>query len=289
MLERLFKKAISKHSVLLMIATADIVPNPNQPRKQFDCDEQSRLTASIKSVGLLQPITVRRRTEIPELEINGVKVTAPPYEIIAGERRWRSCKELGIKQIPCLIYDADDDRIGLLALTENIQRSRLGIFEEAEALLEIMTSSGITQTELAKELSVTQACLSNKLRILKLGAVERAEITAAGFGERHARAFLRVEDKQERLRLIRRAADKKLSAAQTEQMIDAAMTPKQEKRVPVIRRRIGAISDIKFFYNTIDRAMTTLGESGIKASVSKCENAEMTEIVIRIEKCSLHS
>lgn len=288
MLERLFKKAISKHSVL-MIATADIVPNPNQPRKQFDCDEQSRLTASIKSVGLLQPITVRRRTEIPELEINGVKVTAPPYEIIAGERRWRSCKELGIKQIPCLIYDADDDRIGLLALTENIQRSRLGIFEEAEALLEIMTSSGITQTELAKELSVTQACLSNKLRILKLGAAERAEITAAGFGERHARAFLRVEDKQERLRLIRRAADKKLSAAQTEQMIDAAMTPKQEKRVPVIRRRIGAISDIKFFYNTIDRAMTTLGESGIKASVSKCENAEMTEIVIRIEKCSLHS
>lgn len=288
MLERLFKKAISKHSVL-MIATADIVPNPNQPRKQFDCDEQSRLTASIKSVGLLQPITVRRRTEIPELEINGVKVTAPPYEIIAGERRWRSCKELGIKQIPCLIYDADDDRIGLLALTENIQRSRLGIFEEAEALLEIMTSSGITQTELAKELSVTQACLSNKLRILKLGAAERAEITAAGFGERHARAFLRVEDKQERLRLIRRAADKKLSAAQTEQMIDAAMTPKQEKRVPVIRRRIGAISDIKFFYNTIDRAMTTLGESGIKASVSKCENAEMTEIVIRIEKCSSHS
>lgn len=283
MIEKLFKRAVAKKSVLCCLPTADIVPNPHQPRRDFDRDELAALTESIKSVGLLQPITVRKRADVPTLEINGVTVSAPPYEIIAGERRWRACKALGIREMPCLIYSAEDGDVTLLALIENIQRSKLGIFEEAEALCELITESGISQSELAKKLSVTQACLSNKLRILKLGAVERAEITAAGLGERHARAFLRIESRDERLKMIRRAADRSMSAAETERMIDLALKESPCIKAPEKpKKRIGAISDIKFFYNTIDRAIATLGESGIQASCAKNENGNVTEVIIRI-------
>ncbi len=282
MLEKLFKKAVAKRSVLCCLAISDIVPNPNQPRRDFDKAALDALAESIKAVGLLQPITVRKREDVPTLEINGVAVSAPPYEIIAGERRWRACKHIGLSEIPCLVYDAADDDTGLLALIENLQRKDLGIFEQSEAIADIITQTGITQTELARQLTVTPSCLANKLRILKLSPTERAQITAAGFGERHARAFLRISDEKERLRLIRRAADKHLSAAQTEHMIDEFLQPRTSETKKV-QRRIGIISDIKFFYNTIDRAIVTLGESGIKASYSKTELGGETEITIRIK------
>lgn len=281
MLEKLFKK-VGKNSVLRCLAISDIVPNPRQPRRDFDRSELDALTESIKTVGLLQPIAVRRRENIPELEINGVTVNAPTYEIIAGERRWRACKRLGFSVIPCLVCETDENKAQLLALVENMQRKDLDIFEQAEAIADIITQTGITQTELARQLSVTQSCLANKLRILKLSALERAEITAAGFGERHARAFLRITEPSERICIIRRAADRALSAAETERMIDAFLKPKccEEAKTP---KRIGAISDIRFFYNTIDRAIVTLGESGIKASYSKTELGGETEITIRIK------
>lgn len=267
----------------LCYLTADsIIPNPRQPRRDFDRTELNALTESIKAVGLLQPITVRKRTEIPTATVNGIAVTAPPYEIVAGERRYRACISLGMTKIPCLVTSSEQE-INVLSLVENIQRSKLCMFEEASALLELIDRTGIKQAELARQLSITQSCLCNKLRLLRLGDEERGIIISAGLGERHARAFLRISDDTDRLKLIRRAADKQLSAGETEKMIELYLTAKSAVSEQKKPRLIGKISDIRFFYNTIERALGTLSESGINTECTRAEHDGYTEVVIRIQ------
>ncbi len=279
----MLSKLMQKSKGNLCYLTADmIIPNPRQPRRDFDRTELDSLRDSIREVGLLQPITVRRRPDVPCTEINGIRVTAPPYEIVAGERRYRACISLGMTKIPCLITDSIAE-INVLSLIENIQRSKLNMFEEATALLELIDRTGIKQAELARQLAITQSCLCNKLRLLRLCDEERSILLKAGLGERHARAFLRVDDAYDRLRLIRRTADRQLSAAETEKMIELYLTARRAVVEPKKPRLIGKISDIKFFYNTIERAIGTLSESGINAECTRSECDGYTEVIIKIQ------
>lgn len=200
-----------------MIPVQHIVPNPNQPRHQWKEEELESLSQSIRTSGVLQPITVRR------LE-NGW------YELIAGERRLRASKKAGLTEIPALVLLCTAEESAVYALIENIQRQDLGFFEEAEAFLQISRQQKVTQEELAHRLGKSQAYVANKLRLLKLEKEERTVIQDAHLTERHARALLRIEDSDERKKVLHTIVQKQLTVRETEELVERALAPKKAKQ-----------------------------------------------------------
>lgn len=276
---------IKRKDKIIMISVTDIAPNPLQPRKTFDEEEITFLAESIRQFGIIQPIAVKQRENPPCLKLNNETVYYAPYEIIAGERRWRAARRLKMKKIPCILFETDKSGSAMLALVENIQRKELGIFEEAAALHNLLLMTDMTQSELAKRLSVSQSSISNKLRLLKLTAEERALITGAALTERHARALVRVQNIRSRIALTKRVIEKSLSASETEKLINNYLHGDfaKEKTKSKIKR-IGVIKDMRFFFNTINRAVALLGDAGIKAKSEKTEYDDYLEVVIKVAK-----
>jgi len=152
---------ITRKPTLEMIPIFAIRPNPYQPRKYFSDEAIADLADSIRQIGLLQPINVRRAGE-------------GGYELIAGERRLRACKLAGLTEIKAIILDSAYDRdIAMIAMIENLQRENLHFFEEAEGYQSLIREHGFTQEELATRLAKNQSTVANKLRILKLPASKR--------------------------------------------------------------------------------------------------------------------
>lgn len=275
---------------IIMLPVCDIAPNPLQPRKHFDEEEITFLAESIKQYGLIQPIAVKRSDELPCININNEKIRSSEYEIIAGERRWRAAKRAGLKKIPCIIFQTDKQGSALLALEENIQRKELNIFEEAAAIQNLLLMTELTQVELAKKLSVSQSCISNKLRLLKLTAAERAFICGAALTERHARALVRIENENTRMFLLKKMVEKNMSASEAEKLVDDFLkgvfqkdNPK-EKEVAKKPTRIGVIKDMRFFFNTLDRATALLQDAGISTKTERVEHDEYMEVIIKVAK-----
>jgi len=136
------------------IDTNLICPNPNQPRKVFEQDKLEELSQSIKKYGVIQPIIVRRDGEI--------------YTIIAGERRWRACKNANIKSIPCIVRDIENKNSAEIALIENIQREDLNPIDEAHAYEYIMSRYGITQEEVSNIVGKSRVYITNIMRLINL-------------------------------------------------------------------------------------------------------------------------
>ena len=132
-----------------------IRPNKAQPRKQFDEASLTSLSQSITENGILQPLTVRRASQ-------------SEYELIAGERRLRASVMAGLKKVPCIIVKCSDKESAIFALLENLQRSDLGVFEEARGISRLIRRFGLTQEEAAQRLGKTQSTIANKLRLLRL-------------------------------------------------------------------------------------------------------------------------
>ena len=252
---------------LIKLPVSRILPNPSQPRKVFREEELQALAQSIQENGLLQPVTVRRE--------NGA------YYLIAGERRLRACKLAGIKEIPALVADCAPEDSAVLALLENIQRKDLHMFEQASALVNLLREWRITQEEAAKRLGISQSYLANKLRLLKLSPEEQNEILQYKLTERHARALLRVDDPALREKILRQAGEKHLNVSQTEELVTAALAPKQEGRKP---KRTFIAKDIRLFINTIDHAVDAMKTAGIAAQAEKTETEEYIECTVRIPK-----
>ena len=157
-----------------------VKPNPNQPRQFFDPEQLTSLAKSISQDGIIQPLTVRK--------VNNY------FELISGERRLRAAKLAGLRSVPCIIVDISDERSAVLALIENIQRSDLNFFEEAEAISILIKEYGMTQEDAAIRLGMAQSTIANKLRLLKLTSIERKMIISNNLSERHARALLKLDD-----------------------------------------------------------------------------------------------
>lgn len=261
-----------------------IYPNPLQPRKNFDGEELKALAESIKARGLIQPITVKKASRIPSPDLK----PKGEYEIVAGERRWRACKLIGLKTVKCIVIEADKTESAYLALTENIQRSDLSYFEEAAAMQMLLIMTGKSQTELAKELSVSQSAISNKLRLLRLSERERLMASENGFSERHARALVRIESEKERRALMLAIIKNDLSAKDTERLIEgylsgkaAEETPKEKKKAPSVR---GSIGNIGFLFNTLDKSVKMLNGAGYKADWEKEEGENGVKVTISIRR-----
>ncbi len=246
-----------------------IDPNPGQPRRYFDGEALLALSDSIKKYGILQPLSVT---------YDG---STGRYVLVAGERRLRAARLLGMDRVPAVVIEADRGRSEELAIIENIQREDLNIFEEARAIASLITKYGMTQEIAAGKLSVSQSYVANKLRLLKLSPEEAESILEAGLTERHARALLRIKEQERRGAALRHIIKGRMNVAMTEEYIDGiVLAPKEEKRQTV---KLG-IRDIKLFCNTIDKAVDTIKRAGIPVSTSRTDAPDHTEITISIPR-----
>lgn len=243
--------------------------NPSQPRRIFAPRELQELSDSIRINGLLQPLTVRR---VPG-----------GYELIAGERRLRACFMAGMKSAPCILVNCDEQQSAIYAILENLQRQDLQIFEEAEGIRRLIEEWGVTQEEAASRLGKSQSAIANKLRLLRLTESERAMISQAGLTERHARALLRIEKEECRIRLLQKIIEENLNVRQTEELINEEI--EQNARPQIIKnKRTFVIKDVRLFLNTIRHAVDTMRQSGIDAVAQNRETEEFIEYVVRIPK-----
>ena len=197
------KRGIMK---LLNLKIDKIVTNSNQPRKYFDNGKMSELKNSIKNSGLLQPITVR-------------KISNGKYEIVAGERRYRACRELGMESIPVIEMNVGDARGYELSVLENIQRENLNPIEEAESYLMLMEVYGYTQEKLSEKLGKTRSSVSNKMRILKLPASVKEMVKKGEISYGHARTLLSLSDEKKIEEAAKEIINKGYSVRETERRV----------------------------------------------------------------------
>ena len=251
------------------IATEKLLPNPYQPRKQFKSEELLSLAESIKENGILQPLLARR--------INN----SDYYEIIAGERRLRAAILANLATVPCLIVDCDYEESAVYSIIENIQRSDLSFFEEAQAINQMQNHFGMTQEQIAKRLGKSQSALSNKLRLLKLPTDVRYFIEKEGLTERHARALLKLESEKQMWTALNLIKEKGLNVQQTEEYINS-VTNKVVK--PHKNNIVKIFKDVRIFVNTVNKAINTMKEAGIPAESNKTETDEYIEFFVRIPK-----
>ena len=251
---------------VLMIPTGKILPNPEQPRREFPYEKLLELAQSISENGLINPITVTLRED-------GTPV------LVAGERRLRAAKIAGLREIPCLQVEAAGPRSALLALIENLQREDMNCFEEAEGIRRLIDVYGLTQEEAAHRLSCSQPTVANKLRLLKLSAMERRTLIDAGMTERHARALLRITDEGARAAALERAVQGKMTVAQTERMVGDLLAGRVKRKRPTL-----LVRDVRLFLNTVGHAVDTMCRAGIPAKAEQMETDEYIEYVVRIPK-----
>ena len=241
-----------------------IAPNPNQPRKAFDEDGILKLADSIRQFGIIQPLVVRKTGEL--------------YELVAGERRLRAAKELGLKDVPCIVSSITEIASAEISIIENLLRQDLNIFEQASAIQALIDTYGLTQEQVAEKLSNSHSFVANKLRLLRLSNSEREKILASSLSERHARALLRIFDPQEREKVLNQIIEESLNVSKTEELIDSIV--KKEKNAPQKRY----YKDVSSFYIAISRAIDQASSSGFKIKSRKIENDSFTELTILIPK-----
>lgn len=244
----------------------DIIPNPNQPRREFNEDELHCLAESIRHDGIIQPITVRKVGE--------------KFEVVSGERRLRAAKISKFESVPCIVVDITERSSALIALIENIQRSDLSFFDEANAIHNLIDLYGMTQEDAAIRLGLAQSTVANKLRLLKLSDEERKIIAEGKLTERHARAFLKLTDEDQRLITINKVIKYGLNVEKTECLIEQLLQTEVE-RVNFQKRAI-ILRDVRLFVNTINKAVKTMQMAGVDADAQKTENDEYIEYHIRI-------
>ena len=200
------------------IPLANIVPNKNQPRKSFTNEAMEDLKQSIKTNGILQPITVR-------------SLGNEMYEIISGERRFRAAIELNFEFIPAYVIEVQTDvEMMEFAIIENIQRENLNAIEEAEGYAELNSKFGLSQEEIAKKVGKSRSEIANTLRLKKLPQNIRNSlmlpITDRGISKGHARALLTIKDEEKLQTMFQRIISESLSVRQTEALVKSLLSSK---------------------------------------------------------------
>lgn len=259
----------SKVNKVIEIPVDQIELNPYQPRKNFDAIKLQELANSIDEIGLLQPIIVRKHYEKPGR-----------YELIAGERRLRAAKLTNSITISALVKEYDEYEVAQAAIIENVQREDLNPIEEANAYERILTDFKMTQVELASKVGKSQSTIANKLRILKLPDNVKNLISSNQITERHGRALLSLDNKEDVLKIAQEIIDKQLNVKQTTDRIKTYQNNNIKKK----RRRIGFVRDVRIFVNSINSACQAMNDAGINAEIKKNENEQFHEFIIRIPK-----
>ncbi len=259
------------------VPVAAIRPNPRQPRTVFDEDDLAELVHSIREIGVLQPIVVRRipadATDVPE----GVQ-----FELIMGERRWRASREAGNSTVPTIIKATEDDDLLRDALLENLHRSQLNALEEAAAYQQLLDDFGCTQDELATRIGRSRPQISNTLRLLKLPPMVARRVAAGVLSAGHARALLGVGDGAAMERLAQRIVAEGLSVRSVEEIVSLGVEDeKPARRRPRAGSRHPQLDDIAAGLS--DRLETrvgiTLGKSRGKVTIDFASVEDLNRIL----------
>jgi len=204
---------------ILYVQSELIKPNPFQPREDFDTQAIEELAQSIKEKGVIQPLLVRRK--------------GSNFELIAGERRLRACKSLGIKEMPVLVKDVEDQDSLELALIENIQRQGLNAIEEAHAYQHLIDKFHVTQEKISEVLGKGRATINNTLRLLQLPHEVQQEIKLGRISFAHGRTLLEIEDANDQRRLAQETISKGLSVRELENLC-------KMRRPKLAKKKIGS-------------------------------------------------
>ncbi len=253
---------------IVMIPVEMIVPNPYQPRKNFDPEKIDELAQSIRTYGLLQPVIVRKQGN--------------QYQLVAGERRNLACKKLGWTRIAALVREYSDSAMAAIALIENLQRENLSFMEEAEGLERLLTEFGLTQEVLAQRLGKSQSTIANKLRLLKLPERVKNMVKESNLSERHARSLLRLQSEEQQVDTIEKAMAEELNVKQTEELVQSLLSTGEDKGKS--RRPKVVIRDLRIFLNTLRQAVQVIEKAGINPTMVEKDRGDYYEVTICLPK-----
>ncbi len=255
-----------KRRELIYLPSLEILPNPVQPRRRFSSEALGELANSIKEHGILQPLTVRLRRG--------------KFELVAGERRLRAAKQIGLETVPCILIEVTTEQSSLLALVENIQRYDLDFVEEAEGIARLIRVFGLSREDVSKKLGKSQSAIANKLRILKLDPELLETIRRSGLSERHARELLRLTDNNSRLSAFEHIVRNNLTVSATERYIDRLLEAERAGR----QKKLFILKDVRVFLNTINKGIDLMQKGGIEALVDRKDNEDELVLTIKIPK-----
>lgn len=254
------------------VELSKIVPNANQPRREFDEEAMQELADSIAEIGIIQPITLR-------------KMDNDTYQIIAGERRWRASQMAGLNTIPAYIRTADDEHMMQMALVENIQREDLNAIEIALAYQNLMEQAHLTQDGLSEKIGKNRATIANYLRLLKLPAQVQMALRNKTIDQGHARALLGLDSPALQVKLFNEIQERGYSVRQVEQMVKALnngetiesgrrkLTDKKTQRLPEEFTALkGKLSD--FFQTKVQMTCSPAGKGRITIPFATEEELE---------------
>ena len=254
------------------IELSKIIPNPTQPRATFDDEALAELADSIRTLGVIQPITVKRNTD-------------NEYVIISGERRWRASKAAGLATIPAYIREVDDANLHAMALVENIQRQDLNAIEIALGLQRLVDECGLTQDSLAEKVGKKRSTVANYMRLLRLPDEVQLALKEGLISMGHAKAIAGVPD-EARLALVKRCLKKALSVRQVEEMARVmceapkAKAVEEEQEYPESYTRLVEQFEKLFSQNiSIKRSKT----GGGRITIDFASDADIEQFVTRFD------
>ena len=236
-----------------------IIPNPDQPRQQFDSDALDDLVSSIREKGVLQPLIVRK--------------SGDNFEIVAGERRWRAAQRAKLHELPVIIRDFTDTEVLEVAIIENIQRADLNLIEEAAGYKQLMDRFGHTQEKMAEALGKSRSHIANLLRLLSLPSTVQAHVTQGSLSAGHARALITARDPDA---LVKKIINRGLSVRQTEALVKKSQQSGDDPGLTATQKQTSSAKDADTRALEEDLAAAT----GVKVTLSHKPNAESGQLTL---------
>ncbi|MDR1773881.1 MAG: nucleoid occlusion protein [Clostridioides sp.] len=258
---------------IMEISVEKIVPNPYQPRKIFSQVSLEELSDSIRAFGILQPLTVRSKDDV--------------YELVAGERRLRAAKMAGLKTVPVIINNMDDESSAVLALLENLQREDLNFIEESIGYDNLIRQHHFTQQQLAEKLGKNQSTIANKLRILKLPNDIKTSLVENNLTERHARALLKLPSEELMKQVLDKVVSNELTVKKTEKLISDILDDLDDDKKDDDNKKkqnIKVSMGMRIYLNTLKQAYEVITKTGIDAKYNEVDKGDYMEVVFKIPK-----
>jgi ParB family chromosome partitioning protein len=253
---------------VLQVPLSKIVPNPYQPRKEFESEALSELADSIRQYGVLQPLLVAPGKD-------------GTYILIAGERRLRASIMAGLGTVPVIVSEYTTQQIAEIALIENLQRKDLHYLEEAEGYEKLVNTFHLTQESMAIRVGKKQSTIANKLRLLRLPVSVRNKLHDSKLTERHARVLLKLENEETQKAVLQKVLKGNLNVRQTEALVEKTL--KENGKLDKKKPRIVIVNDVRIYLNSIREIMETVKTSGIPASMEQDMDGDDVVVTLRIK------
>ncbi len=251
---------------LILVNPEKILDNPYNPRHKMDETALSSLAGSIKENGMMQPITVRKTKE--------------GYVLIAGNRRLKAARELGMKKVPCMVAQVSPTQGAVMSLLENIKREPVNFLEEAKGMEALLSRLNLSPEDAAAALGISSETLEDTLQLLSLTPFQQERITSAGLTPHHAKAVLTLSEEEDRTTCILQTIAQGLTPKET---LLLAQKIQKEKEIPPATRKT-LISDLRLLENTLNHAVTTLNRCGMLTQMEKNETDFSVTYILQVEK-----